>query len=269
VLPWLIDVELRGLPVYVWETSIVEQFLSPLAYIQQVHPDTVGLRDLVSFRCSAWCLDPSALPPTKELWVTEPPVAAMDGPSVKRLLSYPIETRFSVLLGPGAPPPPPPPSHAGSGGGEGPSDRRRRRRPSSPTSSDSSATGDEGGGSRRRPVLERVGPSSSCVVHVVDSSSGVFMAASAPAVLPEPVAGSQEKSDVARGSPDAEPLGLADINLAAAANGLEGPIDGSPSMVSPTLVRFEVLEDLKLPSTGCVAPRPASHGPMDSPTPDL
>jgi len=242
-----------------------------MACIQQVHPDTIGLRDLVSFRCSTWCLDTSALPPTKELWVTEPPVAAMDGPLVKRLLSYPVETRFSVLLRPGAPPPPPLPSHAGSGGGEGPSDRRRRRRPFSPLSSDSSSAGldDDGGGSRRRPILERVGPSPSSVVHVADTSSGVIMAASLPTVLPKLVAGSQGTRDVARGSPDAEPLGLADINLAAPANGLEGPIDGSPSMVSPTLVRFEVLEDLKLPSTGCVAPRPASHGPMDSPTPDL
>lgn len=92
VLPWLIDVELWGIPVHVWETSTVEQSLSPLACIQQVHPDTIRLRDLVSFRCSAWCLDPSALPPTKELWVSKPPVTAMDGPSVKRLLSYPIET---------------------------------------------------------------------------------------------------------------------------------------------------------------------------------
>jgi hypothetical protein len=114
MLPWLLDVELRGIPAHVWETSTVEKFLSPLACIQQVHPDTVGLRDLVSFKCSAWCLDPSALPPIKELWVSEPPVAAMDDLPVKRLLSYPVETRFSVLLEPGAPPPPPLP-HTGGG----------------------------------------------------------------------------------------------------------------------------------------------------------
>ena len=29
VLPWLIDVQLQGIPAHVWETSTMEQFLSP------------------------------------------------------------------------------------------------------------------------------------------------------------------------------------------------------------------------------------------------
>jgi hypothetical protein len=110
VLPCLLDIELRGIPAHVWETSTVEQFLSPLACVQQVHPNTLDLVDLASFRCSAWCLDPAALPPTKELWVAEPPVATVEDPPVKRFLSYPIEVRSSILLGPGAPPPPPHPA---------------------------------------------------------------------------------------------------------------------------------------------------------------
>jgi hypothetical protein len=66
-----------------------------------------------------------------------------------------------------------------------------------------------------------------------------------------------------------DPLGPATVTLAAPANGLEGPFDDSPSMVSPTLVRFEVLEDLKLPSNGCVAPGPDFVGPMNSRATDL
>jgi len=66
-LPWLVDLELRGIPAHVWETSTVEQFLSPLACIQQVHPETVSLTDLSTFRCSAWCKDPAAFPSSKEL----------------------------------------------------------------------------------------------------------------------------------------------------------------------------------------------------------
>lgn len=131
---------------------------------------------------------------------------------------------------------------------------------------------DDGGCSRRRPILERVGPSSSAVDSVA-----------APAVLPELDAGSQGMLNVARGSPDNEPLGSAAIALAVAANSLEGPIDGSPiaakasssndevapSMVSPTFVRFEVVEDLKLPLIGCTSPGPASLEPMDSQVPAL
>ena len=117
-LPWLVDLELQGIPAHVWETSIVEQFLNPLACIQQVHLETIALRDLSTFRCSAWCIDPAALPTTKELWVTEPPVTSMEAPSVKRLLSYPIGVKCSILLGPGAPPPPPPPAGDGDDGGD-------------------------------------------------------------------------------------------------------------------------------------------------------
>ena len=130
-LPWLVDLELRGIPAHVWETSTVEQFLNPLASIQQVHPETLGLVNLASFRCSAWCMDPAALPPSKELWVVEPTVAAMEAPPVKRLLSYPIEIKCSILHGLGTPPPPPPPAQGGpppaggDGGDVSPAQRRR------------------------------------------------------------------------------------------------------------------------------------------------
>ena len=167
----------------------MEQFLNPLASIQQVHPETLGLVNLASFRCSAWCMDPAALPPSKELWVVEPMVAAMEAPLVKRLLSYPIEIKCSILHGLGTPPPPPPPAQggpppAGGDGGDVSPAQRRRRRPSSSSPSSPTNQGDGHGGSRRRTVLERVS-----VGHVVAPSSTVIMAASSLEATPEQVAG--------------------------------------------------------------------------------
>jgi hypothetical protein len=72
VLPFLLDVELRGIPAHVWETSTMDHFLSPHAWVQQVHPDTLARSDLSCFRCLAWSTDPSALPLEKELWVVAP-----------------------------------------------------------------------------------------------------------------------------------------------------------------------------------------------------
>jgi hypothetical protein len=48
----------------------------------------------------AWSTDPSALPPEKELWVVEPPVAAVEDPPVKRVLAYPIVLRYSDVSEP-------------------------------------------------------------------------------------------------------------------------------------------------------------------------
>jgi len=114
---------------YLREISTVEQLLSPHAWIQQVHPDTVNLVDLNAFKCSAWCLDPSAIPTNKDLWVAEPPVAVVEDPPVKRLLAYPISIRSSTVFGPHgtAPSPPPSPPSSGDGSDEDASARRRRR----------------------------------------------------------------------------------------------------------------------------------------------
>ena len=104
----------------------MEHLLSPHAWIQQVHQDTISLVDLSVFRCSAWCSDPNLLPRSRKLWVTEPPVAAMEDPPVKRVLEYDIDIRFSVRIQPGgstASPPPPP----GDSEDQDASARRRRR----------------------------------------------------------------------------------------------------------------------------------------------
>ena len=94
VLPFLLDIELRGIPNHVWGASIVDRLLCPLAWVQQVHPDTLGLVDLSCFRCLAWSTDPSVLPSTRELWVVEPPTAPVEDPPVKRVLAYPA---FGIL----------------------------------------------------------------------------------------------------------------------------------------------------------------------------
>jgi hypothetical protein len=85
-LPCLLDVELRGIPAHVWETSTVEQFLSPHAWIDHVHSNTLELTDLSTFRCSVWCTDSSTIPRSKELWVVEPPSVVVEDPPVKRIL---------------------------------------------------------------------------------------------------------------------------------------------------------------------------------------
>jgi hypothetical protein len=92
-LPCLVDFELRGIPAHVWETSTVEQFLSPYGWIDHVHSDTLRLADLSTFWCSAWCSDLSSIPRSKELWVTEPPSAIVEDPPVKRILAYPIDVQ--------------------------------------------------------------------------------------------------------------------------------------------------------------------------------
>jgi hypothetical protein len=149
VLPCLLDVELRGIPAHVWETSTVEQFLSPHAWIDHVHSDTLELTDLSTFRCSVWCADPSKIPRSKELWVAEPSVVVED-PPVKRLLAYPIDVQASVVHLPVDPthgfPPPPPPHGDSSGGDTGEDDSSRQRRRFSAPSPPPSGSGPAGGG---------------------------------------------------------------------------------------------------------------------------
>ncbi|XP_066398372.1 uncharacterized protein [Miscanthus floridulus] len=165
VLPFLIDIELRGIPAHVWETSTVDCFLSPHAWVQQwvqqVHPDTLGLVDLSCFCCLAWSSDLSALPSSKELCVVEPPTAVIENPPVKRVLAYPIELLYSDAHCPEGVDPSPPPSD----GGDDEDDYARRRRRHVRSSSPQLGSGPTGGGasshggSRWVTTQEHVGPS--------------------------------------------------------------------------------------------------------------
>jgi len=131
VLPFLLDVELRGIPAHVWETSTVERLLSPHDWVQQVHPDTLALSDLSCFRCLGWSTDPSALPSARELWVVEPPMAAVEDPPLKRVLAYPVKLKYSDALRPA--PSPPPSSDEGNDSEDDSTRWRRRIRSPSPS----------------------------------------------------------------------------------------------------------------------------------------
>jgi hypothetical protein len=95
VLPVLLDLELQGIHIHAWETITVEQLLNPFASVHQVHPDTLELKDVAVYRCSAWCLDPSLVPASRELWIVEPPFAVDGMSSGRRTLVYPIRITFS------------------------------------------------------------------------------------------------------------------------------------------------------------------------------
>ena len=98
LLPVLINLEIRGIPIHAWETSTVDHLLNPFAWIHHVHPDTLNLKDVAVFRCSAWCLDPSAIPSSKELWIVEPPFAVEGDPAEKRVLVYTVNIAVSITL---------------------------------------------------------------------------------------------------------------------------------------------------------------------------
>jgi hypothetical protein len=95
LLPSLIDLELRGIPIHAWETSTVVQLLNPFAWVRQGHPDTLALIDLSAFRSTAWATDIQSIPAFRELWIVEPPTV-MEDPPGKKTLVYPVEFRSSV-----------------------------------------------------------------------------------------------------------------------------------------------------------------------------
>ncbi|ONM53304.1 hypothetical protein ZEAMMB73_Zm00001d019585 [Zea mays] len=103
-LKHLVELELRGLPVHAWETSVVQQLITPHACISQVLPDTLEIRSLEVFRCLAWCCNPERIPSMKDLWIAEPDQAsAAEG---KKALVYPVQIRWApadLSLLPGAP----------------------------------------------------------------------------------------------------------------------------------------------------------------------
>lgn len=61
----------------------MEQFLSPHAWIDHLHSDTLELTDLSTFWCLVWCEDSRKIPHSKELCVAEPPSFVMDDPLPK------------------------------------------------------------------------------------------------------------------------------------------------------------------------------------------
>jgi hypothetical protein len=95
-LPQLVDLELDGIPVHMWETATVEHLINPFAWLFKVHPDTSGLSDLVSFRCSVWCIDTSMIPESRELWITEPLQAPTGDSQGVISLGYSVKIRWPI-----------------------------------------------------------------------------------------------------------------------------------------------------------------------------
>jgi hypothetical protein len=149
-MPFLLDIELRGLPFHLRDVHSAEQLLVGHCLVHELLLGPGEVVDLSSFRLRVWCDDPDNLPSSLDLHVEEPPVDV--GPSYPRTMTYPI----SILVSrPGSspeqfPPPPPPPSPPASDRQDedrsSNSENQRRRRLNSQPS-----TG-------RPSVLARLGP---------------------------------------------------------------------------------------------------------------
>lgn len=50
----------------------MEHLLNLVAWIHQVHPDMLELKDLDSFKCSGWCPNLAAIPNVVDMWIVEP-----------------------------------------------------------------------------------------------------------------------------------------------------------------------------------------------------
>jgi hypothetical protein len=175
ILPQLIDLELEGIPVHVWETTTVKQLINPFAWLFKVHSDTSGLSDLVSFRCSAWCIDTSMIPESRELWITEPLQApAGDSQGVISLV-YSVKIRWSIPSSTVAAPLVSASLSSPRDHDDGPRSHRRPL-PHSPRGEprgdiNTSSLGEQG--QQRRPAKERLGPKSLDSKQTNPNSSGL------------------------------------------------------------------------------------------------
>jgi hypothetical protein len=125
-----------------------------------VHSDTSGLSDLVSFRCSAWCIDTSMIPESLELWITEPLQAPTGDSQGVISLGYTVKIRWSIPSSAVAAPlvsasPPSPRDHD-----DGPRSYRRSRShsPRGRPREDINASNLGELGQQRRSAKERLGP---------------------------------------------------------------------------------------------------------------
>jgi hypothetical protein len=73
-LPRLLDVDLHGLLIHLWEIRTAEQLLDEHCLILDLHTATNEGVDLSVFKMRVWCADPEGLPSIIDLHVEEPPV---------------------------------------------------------------------------------------------------------------------------------------------------------------------------------------------------
>jgi hypothetical protein len=66
-LPFLLDVELRGIPAHAWSRSTAERILGESCWVADVLPSTMAKQDLSSYKLKAWSFAPDRLPQAMEL----------------------------------------------------------------------------------------------------------------------------------------------------------------------------------------------------------
>jgi hypothetical protein len=85
-LPFLVDVQIWGIPAHAWARSTAEHLLHDSCLVSDIHPATALKSDLSSFKLRAWCFDPKKLHRNMKLYIAEPGMVT----SEKRCLSYNI-----------------------------------------------------------------------------------------------------------------------------------------------------------------------------------
>ncbi|TVU25176.1 hypothetical protein EJB05_27661, partial [Eragrostis curvula] len=229
-LPSLVDVELRGVPAHTWEVSTAENLLNPYGWIEKIDVATRNREDYSVFRCSAWCFQPDRIPPARDLHVVEPPSTVAELPPVKRTLVYPISFTVANKEQQG-PESNDPPSPGDDSSGDG---RRQRRRAHSP------APEEHHGGAQANQAN-----SVSCNVQqqVGSTASGASHDASAVEACDTPTESRNSHSRTIDEAARHEITEFQDVRAVQKSPvGPAIPVEDAPSMVSPTLVRFEVPE---------------------------
>jgi hypothetical protein len=145
-LPFLVDVQIWGIPAHAWARSTAEHLLHDSCLVSDIHPATALKSDLSSFKLRAWCFDPKKLHRNMKLYIAEPGMVT----SEKRCLSYNISMAAIPVdassRAEDSPPPPPPAD------GTHPDGDNERHRPDSPSRHPRKGTG------QRRSIHLRLGP---------------------------------------------------------------------------------------------------------------
>ncbi|KAG2603614.1 hypothetical protein PVAP13_5KG781701 [Panicum virgatum] len=94
VLPFNMEVELRGIPAHAWELDTAAQLLNNCCLPCGIHPVSDPQREV--FRLAAWCSNPGDIPPTIDLEIPEPKVVREDARR-RRCLVYPILIAAKLL----------------------------------------------------------------------------------------------------------------------------------------------------------------------------
>jgi hypothetical protein len=158
----MIELELEGISLHSWETTTMEHLINSFAWIYKVRSATSDLRDLDVFRCTAWCMDTTLIPESRELWIVEPLQAADVGSQGAISLVYQVKIRWTMSSSATSAPLTLAPQSGPRDHGDG-SRSHRRPRPRSPWggSREDAKSLSIGGLGQCRPAKERLGPQAS------------------------------------------------------------------------------------------------------------